>query len=63
MSTDYTMGKEVQINRYHIPVMRSQLTRNIGALSSTIRDEIVTSLQEILALKDDGEWFIFCQHL
>lgn len=55
MSSDYTLGKEIHVNHYHIPVIRSDLTRNIGALSSVIRDEIVTAFEEILDLKDNGK--------
>lgn len=55
MSADYTLGKEVHINHYHVPIMRSHLTRNIGALSSVIRDEIVTAFDEVLNLKGHGE--------
>lgn len=55
ISADYTLGKEIHANPYHIPIIRSQLTRNIGVLSSEIRDEIITAFDEVLDLKYDGE--------
>ena len=39
---------------FHISVVRSQLTRNIGTLYPQIRDEIVTSFDEVLDLKENG---------
>ncbi|KAH0837765.1 hypothetical protein J3R83DRAFT_5943 [Lanmaoa asiatica] len=51
------MGSEVHHNPYHITVIRSQLTRNIGVLYPELRDEIITAFHEILNLKGDGDTF------
>lgn len=51
------MGFELYQNPYHINVMRSQLTRNIGVLYPELRDEIITAFDEILDLKDNGNVF------
>jgi hypothetical protein len=51
----YTLGDEVHDNPYHIAVIRSQLTRNIGKVYPEIRDEVVTSFDEILDLRGYGE--------
>ncbi|KAG9308978.1 cytochrome P450 [Chiua virens] len=49
------LGSELRTNPYHIPIIRSQLTRNIDALYNDIRNEIVTSFEEVLDLKGH-EW-------
>ncbi|KAF9236823.1 cytochrome P450 [Melanogaster broomeanus] len=46
---------EVLHNPYHIPLIRSQLSRNLGVLYPKIKDEIVTAFEEILELKGN-EW-------
>ncbi|KAF8549787.1 cytochrome P450, partial [Imleria badia] len=55
LQIEYTMGPEVHHNSYHIPIVRSQLTRNIGALYPEIRDEIITAFDDVLDLKGN-EW-------
>lgn len=63
MSSDYTLGNVIHVNTYHVPIIRSKLTRNIGALSSKIRDEILTAFDEVLDLKCNGEELMFDQFL
>ena len=48
------MGNEVHDSPYHIAVVRSQLTRNIEKMYPGIRDEVVTSFNEVLGLRDYG---------
>ncbi|KAH7908171.1 cytochrome P450 [Hygrophoropsis aurantiaca] len=55
LKTEYTLGHEIHNNPYHIPIIRSQLTRNLSALFHDIRDEIVTAFEETLQLKGN-EW-------
>jgi hypothetical protein len=38
---------------YHIPVVRSQLTRNIAALYDDIRDEVIEAFNDLIPVKDD----------
>ncbi|KAF9237105.1 cytochrome P450 [Melanogaster broomeanus] len=52
--TEYTLGQDVHYNPYHVPIIRSQLTRNLGILYPEINDELVTTFEETLDLKDDG---------
>lgn len=52
------MAPEVHHNPYHIPIVRSQLTRNIGALYPEIRNEIITAFDDILDLNGNGEHFV-----
>ncbi|KIJ66616.1 hypothetical protein HYDPIDRAFT_109704 [Hydnomerulius pinastri MD-312] len=55
LKVEYTLGPEIHHNPYHIPIIRSQLTRNLGVLFTDIRDEIATAFDETLDLKDN-EW-------
>ncbi|KAF9236826.1 cytochrome P450 [Melanogaster broomeanus] len=55
VKTEYTLGYEVYHNPYTLPIIRTQLTRNIGVLYPDLRDEVVTAFEEILDLKDN-EW-------
>jgi hypothetical protein len=54
MQLRYTTGPEVVDNPYHVAVVRSQLTRNLQVLYADIRDEIVTSFDDVLDLRGDG---------
>lgn len=57
IQTKYTLGLRVVHNPYHVAVVRSQLTRNIEVLYPAIRDEIVTSFDDILNLSGNGQKF------
>ncbi|KAF9237107.1 cytochrome P450 [Melanogaster broomeanus] len=52
---EYMAGQDVHHNSYHVPIIRSQLTRNLGILYPEINDELVTAFEETLDLKGD-EW-------
>jgi hypothetical protein len=58
-NTRYTLGDEVHDIPYHAAVIRSQLTRNIGKVYPEIRDEVVTSFDEVLDLRGNGEKSFF----
>ncbi|EGO30935.1 hypothetical protein SERLADRAFT_444508 [Serpula lacrymans var. lacrymans S7.9] len=55
LKVEFTLGPEIHHNPYHIPIIRSQLTRNLGDIFSDIHDEMVTSFDDIIQVKDD-EW-------
>jgi hypothetical protein len=55
LKLEYTVGHDTYHNTYHVPILRSQLTRNLGILYPDIRDEIVTAFDEILDLRCNGE--------
>ena len=50
------MGPEVHHNPYHVPIVRVQLTRNVGVLCPEIIDEVSTAFHEVLALRGNGEY-------
>ena len=63
LQVDYTMSPRIHQNPYHVPVTRTQLTRNVGMLYSELRNEITTAFDDIIDLKGNGEWafwFGFC---
>ncbi|KXN92692.1 Ent-kaurene oxidase, partial [Leucoagaricus sp. SymC.cos] len=49
----YTMGRVISNDFYHIEVIRSTLTRNLGSRFSDIRDEILASFQDFIPLTED----------
>ncbi|KIJ13827.1 hypothetical protein PAXINDRAFT_13375 [Paxillus involutus ATCC 200175] len=55
LKLEYMVGHDVYHNTYHVPIIRSQLTRSLGILYPEIRDEIVTAFEETLDLQGN-EW-------
>ncbi|PPQ77970.1 hypothetical protein CVT26_005275 [Gymnopilus dilepis] len=55
IQTDYTLGRRVRVDHYHVPIVRTPLTRNIAIRFSDIKDEIVTAFSELVPAKED-EW-------
>ncbi|KZT08277.1 cytochrome P450 [Laetiporus sulphureus 93-53] len=52
---EYTLGPNVHHNPYHIPLIQSQLTRNIGRVFPEIMDEVVSAFNDEVPIKGD-EW-------
>ena len=52
------MAPEVHHNPYHLSIVRSQLTRNLGALYPKIRDEIITAFDDVLDLEGNGKHLV-----
>ncbi|KAF8844224.1 cytochrome P450, partial [Paxillus ammoniavirescens] len=55
LKMEYTLGHDIRHNPYHIPIIRLQLTRNIGALCPDMKDETVVAFEEVLDLRGN-EW-------
>ncbi|CCM00817.1 uncharacterized protein FIBRA_02859 [Fibroporia radiculosa] len=51
----YTLGANIHHNPYHIPIVRSQLTRNLSTLFPDLRDEIAAAFNDEIPLKGD-DW-------
>lgn len=49
-----TLGHEIFSDPYHIPVIRSALTKNLASRFPDIHDEIVQSFHDALNLEGDG---------
>ncbi|KAK7682140.1 hypothetical protein QCA50_014726 [Cerrena zonata] len=54
MSMDWTFGSEVMRNPWHIPLIRSNLTRNLGVLFPDIREELIMAFNDSIPPTD--EW-------
>lgn len=46
LQIDYTLSPAVHMNAYHIPIVRSQLTRALPTLFPDLRDEIVCAFRD-----------------
>ncbi|KAJ3768554.1 cytochrome P450 [Lentinula raphanica] len=55
MQSDYTLGKPARVDAYHIDVVRTPLTRNLGAKFDELRDEIKASFADEFPAKE-MEW-------
>ena len=52
VQADYTLGREVQQDAYHISIIRNTLTKNIGARFLEIMDEIMSSFGDVIPATD-----------
>ncbi|KAJ6487829.1 cytochrome P450 [Mycena sanguinolenta] len=50
---EHTMGHEQHHDSYQIAVIRSAMTRNIGACFPVIRGEVVAAFEDLIPAKDD----------
>lgn len=48
----YTIGPSVAHNGYHIPIIRSSLTRNLGVLFHEIKEELAESCKDVIPQRD-----------
>ncbi|KAF8155335.1 cytochrome P450 [Mycena galopus ATCC 62051] len=55
LAVDYTLGSGFVTNPYHVRVIQSSLTRNIGARFEDIHDEIATAFQDEIGLNLDSD--------
>ncbi|KAI0059476.1 hypothetical protein BV25DRAFT_1840322 [Artomyces pyxidatus] len=53
LQVKYTLGEEFETDTYHIPIIRAQLTRNIGVLFDDMRDELVAAFDDMIPAQDD----------
>ncbi|KAF8583911.1 cytochrome P450 [Ramaria rubella] len=53
MQSRYMLGPTIMSNRYHVGIVRGQLTRSLSALFSDIRQEILLSIEENFPLEND----------
>jgi hypothetical protein len=52
IQTDYTLGSEICLEPYHVPVVRTSLTRNIAARFAEIEDEITAAFGDYIPVTD-----------
>ncbi|KDQ49529.1 hypothetical protein JAAARDRAFT_165601 [Jaapia argillacea MUCL 33604] len=54
LATEYTLGPNIHYDQYHVPIVQSQLTRNISKTFDAVRDEIGAAFTDAIPLTD--EW-------
>lgn len=52
IQTDYTLGPEIRLEPYHIPVVRTSLTRNIATRFAETKGEINTAFSDYIPATD-----------
>ncbi|TFK50189.1 cytochrome P450 [Heliocybe sulcata] len=57
LSFDYTLHLDdaARLNDYHVPIVRTRLTRNLNSFFPVVHDEIVAAFADLVAPKGD-EW-------
>ncbi|PPQ65601.1 hypothetical protein CVT26_000550 [Gymnopilus dilepis] len=53
--SDYMIGPQIRTDPYHVAIVRTPLTRNLGSRFDDIKDEISTGFRDLIPAKDD-EW-------
>ncbi|KAF8574245.1 cytochrome P450 [Ramaria rubella] len=53
LATEYTMGRDVTSDPYHVEVTRTHLTRNLAQLYPAMREELVPAFEENIPVTDD----------
>lgn len=48
IQTEYTLGRAVAENPYHVPVIRAKLTRNIACIFPDIREELSSAFTDLI---------------
>ena len=54
LQTDFTLGSNVSTVPYHIPIVRSQLTRNLSILFPAIYEEVVDAFDQLVPARENG---------
>ncbi|EPQ50638.1 cytochrome P450 [Gloeophyllum trabeum ATCC 11539] len=56
LQINYTLGRNIHENGYHIPIVRSQLTRSLTPLFPDVRDEIVAAFSDVVPKGVESDW-------
>lgn len=52
LQSDYTLGRNLRENPYHVPILRSQLTKALPLLVPEVHDEIVAACNEFIPITE-----------
>jgi hypothetical protein len=63
IQTDYTLGPQIRLEPYHIPVVRIPITRNIAPRFAEIMDEITAAVDDLIPLTVVKGIPLACSHL
>ena len=50
----FTLGPTIKTVPYHIPIIRSQLTRNLTALLPVVYEELVDAFDQVIPACENG---------
>ena len=56
VQAEYTLDLLDMNDDYHMDVIRTKLTRNIGNTFKDVRDELLTALDASIPVSGDGTW-------
>ncbi|KAK1225700.1 hypothetical protein PQX77_011320 [Marasmius sp. AFHP31] len=59
LQVDYTLGKPLHYDPYHVKTVKGPMTRNIQARFAEVRDEVVTAFSESIPPRNDWETIDF----
>lgn len=54
LQTEYTLGRAIAHNPYHVAIVRAQLTRNIAAIFPNIREELSSAFSDTIPTHGKG---------
>ncbi|THH19419.1 hypothetical protein EW146_g1766 [Bondarzewia mesenterica] len=57
LQSDYTIGPQMRLDRYHTHLIRTSLTRNIAAIFADMHEELVSAFNDKIPVTD--RWFKF----
>ncbi|KAF4619512.1 hypothetical protein D9613_005419 [Agrocybe pediades] len=52
--SDYMIGPQIRLDPYHVAIVRTPLTRNLGVRFEDIKDEIDASFSDLVCASDNG---------
>lgn len=61
IASEFTVGRLVDKDYYHVAIVRSQLTRNIAAIFDDVKEEIALGYDEEINANDAGEGFPYAR--
>ena len=56
LQMSWTLGPTIKTDPYHVPLVRTLLTRNLNELFPTLHNEVVDAFNEVIPQGHGGEW-------
>lgn len=51
---DYTFDHDIKANPYHIPLLRTHLTKNLPNIFPALFDEVIAAFEDLIPATDKG---------
>jgi hypothetical protein len=55
LQTDYMIGPQIRTDPFHVPVVRTTLTRNLASCFEGLTDELSTAFAELIPAGSDAK--------